>query len=53
MTMDKTGSTPRSFQEIILRLQAYWAGKGCAVMQPYDMEVGDRKSTRLNSSHAR
>jgi glycyl-tRNA synthetase alpha chain len=31
---------PRSFQEIILRLQAYWAGKGCAIMQPYDMEVG-------------
>ncbi|MEM9139015.1 MAG: glycine--tRNA ligase subunit alpha [Pseudomonadota bacterium] len=32
--------TPRSFQEIILRLQTYWAGKGCAIMQPYDMEVG-------------
>jgi len=31
---------PRSFQEIILRLQAYWAAKGCAVLQPYDMEVG-------------
>ncbi len=32
--------TPRSFQEIILRLQAYWAGRGCAILQPYDMEVG-------------
>jgi glycyl-tRNA synthetase alpha chain len=32
--------TPRSFQEIILRLQAYWASKGCAIMQPYDLEVG-------------
>ncbi|MEM6973576.1 MAG: glycine--tRNA ligase subunit alpha [Pseudomonadota bacterium] len=32
--------TPRSFQDVILRLQAYWAGQGCAVMQPYDMEVG-------------
>ena len=31
---------PRSFQEIILRLQAYWAGQGCAILQPYDMEVG-------------
>src|SRR5690606_15869592 len=31
---------PRSFQEIILRLQSYWAAKGCAVLQPYDMEVG-------------
>jgi glycyl-tRNA synthetase alpha chain len=31
---------PRSFQEIILRLQNYWASKGCAILQPYDMEVG-------------
>ena len=31
---------PRSFQEIILRLQTYWATKGCAILQPYDMEVG-------------
>ncbi len=31
---------PRSFQEIILRLQNYWALKGCAILQPYDMEVG-------------
>ncbi len=35
-----TASTPKSFQEIILRLQAYWADHGCAIMQPYDMEVG-------------
>ncbi|GGL78501.1 glycine--tRNA ligase subunit alpha [Wenxinia marina] len=32
--------TPKSFQEIILRLQTYWAGQGCAILQPYDMEVG-------------
>ena len=32
--------TPRSFQAIILALQNYWAEKGCAVLQPYDMEVG-------------
>ncbi len=31
---------PRSFQDIILRLMTYWAGKGCAILQPYDMEVG-------------
>ncbi len=31
---------PKSFQEIILRLQSYWAEKGCAILQPYDMEVG-------------
>ena len=31
---------PKSFQEIILRLQNYWVAQGCALMQPYDMEVG-------------
>ena len=36
---EKTGR-PRSFQEIILRLQSYWAGQDCAILQPYDMEVG-------------
>lgn len=29
-----------SFQEIILRLQAFWGKQGCALLQPYDMEVG-------------
>jgi glycyl-tRNA synthetase alpha chain len=29
-----------TFQEIILRLQNYWARKGCILMQPYDIEVG-------------
>ncbi|MGH1355836.1 MAG: glycine--tRNA ligase subunit alpha, partial [Thalassovita sp.] len=38
--MADTTTKPRSFQEIILRLQNYWAERGCAVMQPYDMEVG-------------
>ena len=31
---------PRSFQEVLMRLSAYWAEQGCAIMQPYDMEVG-------------
>ena len=29
-----------SFQQIILQLQTYWAAQGCALLQPYDMEVG-------------
>jgi len=33
-------TAPRSFQEIILRLMTYWGARGCAVLQPYDMEVG-------------
>ncbi len=32
--------TPNSFQDLILRLQAYWGGQGCVLLQPYDMEVG-------------
>ncbi len=33
-------TTPSTFQELILRLQQYWAEQGCALLQPYDMEVG-------------
>ena len=29
-----------TFQQIILKLQNYWADQGCALLQPYDMEVG-------------
>ena len=29
-----------TFQQLILRLQAYWDQQGCALLQPYDMEVG-------------
>ena len=29
-----------NFQEIIRKLEDYWARKGCVILQPYDMEVG-------------
>lgn len=29
-----------TFQDIIQTLQAYWARQGCALLQPYDMEMG-------------
>ena len=29
-----------TFQQVILRLQEYWGSRGCALLQPYDMEVG-------------
>jgi len=29
-----------SFQDLILRLSAFWAEQGCAILQPYDMQVG-------------
>jgi len=29
-----------SFQDLILCLQRFWAGQGCVLLQPYDMEMG-------------
>ena len=31
---------PRTFQDIILTLQQFWADQGCVILQPLDMEVG-------------
>jgi glycyl-tRNA synthetase alpha chain len=31
---------PGTFQDLIFALQNYWAGEGCIVLQPYDMEMG-------------
>jgi len=36
----KIGTAPRTFQELIFALQRYWAGHGCVILQPYDMEMG-------------
>ncbi|MFT3734882.1 MAG: glycine--tRNA ligase subunit alpha [Rhodocyclaceae bacterium] len=33
-------SAKPTFQDIIQKLQAYWGAQGCALLQPYDMEVG-------------
>ncbi len=30
----------KSFQDLILTLQTFWADQGCVILQPYDMEVG-------------
>jgi len=37
-----TSSKPNSatFQELILKLQTFWAQRGCVLQQPYDVEVG-------------
>ena len=29
-----------SFQDLILRLHAFWAAQGCVILQPYDVEMG-------------
>jgi glycyl-tRNA synthetase alpha chain len=38
--VSQDSSQTLTFQELILRLQQFWAAKGCVVLQPLDMEVG-------------
>ncbi len=36
----RTTSSALTFQELLLRLQSFWAEQGCVLAQPYDLEVG-------------
>ena len=38
--MSAPPTKPPSFQEIILRLHAFWSAQGCVILQPYDIEMG-------------
>src|SRR5213594_2987935 len=38
--MNPSKVKPPTFQELILRLQTFWAERGCVLQQPYDVEVG-------------
>jgi glycyl-tRNA synthetase alpha chain len=38
--MTPATSNPLTFQELVLRLQTFWAEHGCVLQQPYDVEVG-------------
>jgi glycyl-tRNA synthetase alpha chain len=33
-------AAPRTFQEILLRLEQFWSDQGCTLLQPYSGEVG-------------
>jgi glycyl-tRNA synthetase alpha chain len=33
-------NTPQTFQDLIFRLQKYWADQGCVILQPLDLEIG-------------
>ena len=35
-----TSDAPLSFQDLILKLHAFWSAQGCVILQPYDVEVG-------------
>ena len=35
-----SSQNPLTFQELVLRLQTFWADHGCVLQQPYDVEVG-------------
>ena len=39
MAGEKPDNAP-SFQDLILRLQSFWAAKGCVILQPYDTPMG-------------
>jgi glycyl-tRNA synthetase alpha chain len=30
----------KSYQQVVLELEQFWADKGCVIVQPYDLEVG-------------
>jgi glycyl-tRNA synthetase alpha chain len=38
--LNRPKSNPPTFQELILKLQTFWAERGCVLQQPYDVEVG-------------
>src|SRR5687767_15253479 len=40
MAAPKAVAPPRTFQDLIFALQAYWSKQGCIFLQPYDMEMG-------------
>lgn len=44
LTMDPASPRPTerplSFQDLILTLHQFWSKQGCAILQPYDQEIG-------------
>tara|TARA_B100000780_G_scaffold82475_1_gene56293 strand:+ start:11418 stop:12365 length:948 start_codon:yes stop_codon:yes gene_type:complete len=38
--VNEPSSSTATFQGLILKLQEFWAAKGCVIMQPLDLEVG-------------
>jgi len=40
LTVNPAKTNPLTLQELILRLQTFWAERGCVLQQPYDVEVG-------------
>ena len=40
LTPPSQESSALTFQDLLFRLQAFWAARGCVLQQPYDVEVG-------------
>jgi len=40
LTKPDRPNAPPSFQDLILKLQRFWADQGCVILQPYDLEMG-------------
>lgn len=41
-----------SFQDVILKLQTFWAAQGCVILQSYDLEMGAGTSHPLTALYA-
>ena len=39
-TVPSSKPTALTFQELLFRLQSFWAERGCILQQPFDVEVG-------------
>lgn len=40
LVVDPSDRQPLTFQELLFRLQTFWASRGCVLQQSYDVEVG-------------
>ena len=40
MSENQTKNSPINFQQLIHKLEAFWAAQGCVIEQPYDLEMG-------------
>jgi glycyl-tRNA synthetase alpha chain len=40
MTTESPTKAPLTFQQLLFKLQTFWAEQGCVLQQPYDVEVG-------------
>ena len=53
LTPSSVESSALTFQDLLFRLQAFWAARGCVLQQPYDVEVGAGTMGSMDASFCR